>query len=150
METPVSESFGDLIEEFRQRVGVSRHRLAVLSSCDPSYIQRMAKGERQPPKLDLVESIARALRLTIADRNRLLVAAGYTPLSVVQLGSWDDALQSVADVLTCIYLTPEERDSFRAVVKSISDRWLMPVEQKIAKGEPVFIPKTNGVEAHHV
>lgn len=44
-------------------------------------------------------------------------------MSVVQLGSWDDALQAVADVLTDIHLTPEERDQFRSVVQMISARW---------------------------
>lgn len=52
-----------------------------------------------------------------------MVAAGYTPCSIAQLGTWDDALQSVADVLNNIELSPEERAEFRTVVRLISDRW---------------------------
>jgi hypothetical protein len=51
------------------------------------------------------------------------VAAGYAPMSVVQLGSWDDALQAVADVLNDMHLSPDERDEFRSVVRLISQRW---------------------------
>jgi transcriptional regulator with XRE-family HTH domain len=135
------EEFAPLLRSFRERAGRSRNNLAHEVGVDPSYLTRIEHGDREPPRLHIVEALARALRLSIGDRNRLLVAAGYAPLSVVQLGSWDDALQSVADVLTCVHLTPEERDQFRAVVKSISDRWLMPVQDD--KGHARM---TNGVQ----
>jgi hypothetical protein len=57
------------------------------------------------------------------DRNRLLVSAGYVPLSVAQLGTWDEALQAVADVLTDTRLTADEREKFRLVVQLIAARW---------------------------
>ena len=90
---------------------------------DPSYLTRIEHGDREPPRQHIVEALARALRLSLQDRNRLLVAAGYAPLSVVQLGSWDDALQAVADVLNDIRLSQEERNEFRSVVRLISARW---------------------------
>jgi len=90
---------------------------------DPSYLTRIEHGDREPPRQHIVEALARALRLSLPDRNRLLVAAGYAPLSVVQLGAWDDALQAVADVLNDIRLSPEERNEFRSVVRLISARW---------------------------
>jgi transcriptional regulator with XRE-family HTH domain len=117
------EEFPTLLRSFRERAGRSRNNLAHEVGVDPSYLTRIEHGDREPPRLHIVEALARSLRLSIADRNRLLVAAGYAPLSVVQLGAWDDALQAVADVLTDIHLSPEERDQFRSVVQMISARW---------------------------
>lgn len=131
------EEFSALLRSFRERGGRTRNNLAHEVGVDPSYLTRIEHGDREPPRLHIVEALARALRLSIADRNRLLVSGGYAPLSVVQLGSWDDALQAVADVLTDIHLTPEERDQFRSVVQLISTRW---------RGGPQLAPQlvTNG------
>lgn len=119
----MSEDFLTLLRMFRERAGRSRNNLAHEVGVDPSYLTRIEHGDREPPRLHIVEALARALRLSMSDRNRLLVAAGYAPLSVVQLGSWDEALQAVADVLNDTQLSPEERDQFRSVVRIISARW---------------------------
>src|SRR5207237_2906456 len=110
------EEFPSLLRSFRKSAGRSRNNLAHEVGVDPSYLTRIEHGDREPPRLHIVEALARALRLSVADRNRLLVSAGYAPMSVVQLGSWDDALQAVADVLTDIRLSAEERDQLRSVV----------------------------------
>ncbi len=118
------EEFPALLRSFREVAGRSRNNLAHEVGVDPSYLTRIEHGDREPPRQHIVEALARALRLSLPDRNRLLVAAGYVPLSVVQLGSWDDALQAVADVLNDIRLSQEERNEFRSVVRLISARWL--------------------------
>jgi len=120
---PMREEFPSLLRSFREAAGRSRNNLAHEVGVDPSYLTRIEHGDREPPRQHIVEALARALRLALPDRNRLLVAAGYAPLSVVQLGSWDDALQAVADVLNDIRLSPEERNEFRSVVRLISARW---------------------------
>jgi len=117
------EEFPSLLSSFREGAGRSRNNLAHEVGVDPSYLTRIEHGDREPPRKHIVEALARALRLSLPDRNRLLVAAGYAPLSVVQLGAWDDALQAVADVLNDIRLSPEERNEFRSVVRLISARW---------------------------
>jgi len=117
------EDFPSLLRSFREAAGRSRNNLAHEVGVDPSYLTRIEHGDREPPRQHIVEALARALRLSLPNRNRLLVAAGYAPLSVVQLGAWDDALQAVADVLNDIRLSPEERNEFRSVVRLISARW---------------------------
>lgn len=117
------EEFPTVLRSFRERAGRSRNNLAHEVGVDPSYLTRIEHGDREPPRLHIVEALARSLHLSISERNRLLVAAGYAPLSVIQLGSWDDALQAVADVLTDIHLSPDERAEYRSVVQSISARW---------------------------
>ena len=117
------EEFPSLLRSFREAAGRSRNNLAHEVGVDPSYLTRIEHGDREPPRQHIVEALARALRLSLPDRNRLLVSAGYAPLSVVQLGAWDDALQAVADVLNDLRLSPEERNEFRSVVRLISARW---------------------------
>lgn len=116
-------SFPYLLRSYRERAGRSRNALAHEVGVDPSYCTRIEWGDREPPRQHIVEALCRALRLSVPERNRLLVAAGYAPLSVVQLGAWDDALQAVADVLNDIELSSEERNEFRSVVRLISARW---------------------------
>lgn len=119
----VRDEFPILLRSFRERAGRSRNNLAHEVGVDPSYLTRIEHGDREPPRLHIVEALARALRLPVQDFNRLLVAAGYAPLSVVQLGAWDDALQAVADVLNDVHLSAEERAQFRDVVRLLSARW---------------------------
>jgi transcriptional regulator with XRE-family HTH domain len=126
------EEFPSLLRSFREAAGRSRNNLAHEVGVDPSYLTRIEHGDREPPRQHIVEALARALRLSLPDRNRLLVSAGYAPLSVVQLGAWDDALQAVADVLNDIRLSPEERNEFRSVVRLISARW---------RGSPELTPQ---------
>lgn len=117
------DDFPTLLRSFRERAVRSRNALAHEVGVDPSYLTRIEHGDREPPRQHIVEALARALRLSVPERNRLLVSAGYAPMSVVQLGAWDDALQAVADVLNDMDLSPEERNEFRAVVRLISQRW---------------------------
>lgn len=117
------DEFPTLLRAYRERAGRSRNALAHEVGVDPSYLTRIEHGDREPPRQHIVEALTRALRLSIPERNRLLVSAGYAPLSVVQLGAWDDALQAVADVLNDIDLSPEERNEFRSVVQIIAARW---------------------------
>ena len=117
------EDFPTLLRSFRERVTRSRNNLAYEVGVDPSYLTRIEHGDREPPRQHIVEALARALRLTVPERNRLLVAAGYAPVSIVELGAWDDAFQAVADVLNDRQLSQEERDQYRVVVQQISTRW---------------------------
>jgi transcriptional regulator with XRE-family HTH domain len=119
----VREEFPTLLRVYRERTGRSRNDLAHEVGIDPSYLTRMERSEREPPRQRVVESLAAALRLSVLDRNRLLASAGYLPLSVEQLGAWDETLQAVVDVLTDVRLTPNERERFRQVVQLLAAQW---------------------------
>lgn len=116
------EEFGPLLRMFRERAGRSRHGMCVEAAIDPSYGVRLEYGDRVPPRIGIVESLARTLRLSPQDRNRLLVAAGYVPHEI-NLNGWSDTLQAVADVLCDPMLSTEERDAFEATVRNIAIRW---------------------------
>lgn len=117
------EEFPTLLRSFRERSGRSCKALAHEVGVDPSYLTRIEHGDREPPRQHIVEALARALRLSVPERDRLQVAAGYAPMSVVQLGAWDDALQAVVDVLNDVTLSPQERLEFRSVVVTIAARY---------------------------
>jgi transcriptional regulator with XRE-family HTH domain len=117
------DEFPELLRMFRERAGRSGNALAREVEIDPSYLSRIEHGDREPPRPQVVAALAQALGLSVLDRNRLLLAAGHAPLSLVQLGHWDPALQAVVDVLTDIHLTSDDRDEFRTVVRAIAAHW---------------------------
>ncbi len=117
------DDFASLLRSFRERANRSRNNLAHEVGVDPSYLTRIEHGTREPPREHIVTAIARALCLSVADRNRLLVSAGYAPSTVQQIGTWDDTLQAVADVLADSKLSAEEIREFKDVIQMISARW---------------------------
>lgn len=119
----MGNNFGVILREMRMGAGISRNKLAHAAGVNPSYLTRIEQGVREPPRLHIVEAIARGLALGEQARNQLIVAAGYAPVTVSQIGHWDDSLQAVAEVLTDFRLSPHERDQFRSVVMMIAARW---------------------------
>lgn len=122
----VRDDFPTLLRSYRERACSSRNALAHEVGVDPSYLTRIEHGDREPPRQHIVEALSRALKLSLSERNRLLTAAGYVSESVYQIGVWDDALQAVAEVLNDPLITAEDRDSFRAVVRTIASQWSSP------------------------
>lgn len=69
-EAPV-RVFGELLYEFRQKLGVSQRQLALTSGVTPSLISEVENGRRAPPCTKTVEALCDALALKTADRQRL-------------------------------------------------------------------------------
>jgi transcriptional regulator with XRE-family HTH domain len=126
LEATMTEDFGTLLRRYRDRAGLSCNELARAVAVDPSYISRLERGEREPPRRPVVERLASALQLGLDDQDRLLVTAGYAPATIAVLGRWDSTLQVVADVLADRRLGPEELDNFREVVRLVAERWRQP------------------------
>lgn len=116
-------SFAGLLNGYRERANLSRRKLGQRSGVDGSYITRIEYGEREPPRQYIVEAIARALNLSLADRNRLLIAAGHVPPCIVQLGVWPDYLQAVVDVLNDSRLSAEDRQHFEEILCALAGHW---------------------------
>ncbi|MPZ13964.1 MAG: helix-turn-helix domain-containing protein [Chloroflexi bacterium] len=114
--------FARVLRRYRDRLGISRNQLAREVGVDASYLTRIEHGERHPPRLHVVEALARRLRLSAADRDRLLIAAGFAPASLGPFG-WDDALIAVAETLADPTLNPNDRAEFSEVIRSIARRW---------------------------
>jgi transcriptional regulator with XRE-family HTH domain len=122
----MNEDFATLLRYYRDRASLSCNELARAVGVDPSYISRLERGEREPPRRPIVERLASSLRLSLEDQDRLLVTAGYAPASVAVLGRWDSTLQEVADVLTDGRISGDELESFRQVIHLVAQRWRRP------------------------
>jgi transcriptional regulator with XRE-family HTH domain len=119
----MGEDFASLLRRFRERAGLSCNELARLVAVDPSYISRLERGEREPPRRLVVERLAAVLELPPIERDQLLVSAGYSPASIEALGGWDATVQAVVDVLADPRLPAAERQAFRQVIDLLAERW---------------------------
>ena len=116
------EDFPLLLRELRESRHRTRNALAKVVGCDTSYLSRIENGDREPPRVHILEALARELRLTTNERNRFFLAAGYAPWSVAACG-WDPALQAVTDVLNNRAMSATDLEHFRAVLVSICAHW---------------------------
>jgi transcriptional regulator with XRE-family HTH domain len=121
-----SGEFAALLRGFRERAGLSCNELARAVGVDPSYISRLERSEREPPRRRVVEGLAVALQLDLDDQDRLLVSAGYAPATIALLGHWDATLQAVADVLVDSRLKDDDLEDFRQVIRLVAERWRQP------------------------
>ena len=120
---PGEDTFPFLLKMYRERARYSGVGLSKKVGVDPSYLNRIEAGDRPAPLRDVTIALASALRLSPAERDRFVFAAGYTPDSVRKLGRWDDALAACAEVLTDDRISIEERSQFRTLVVLLSSKW---------------------------
>ncbi len=73
--------FGEKLREFREDAGITQQELADAIGYSRNRIVDWENGNyKNPPKRDVVLSIAEALKLGGYDKNELLRAAGYEPI----------------------------------------------------------------------
>ena len=72
------------LRSYRVTAGLSQNRLAALAGINPAYVNRMEKGHPswQHPSRDVIDQLARAMRLDDHQAGTLAVAAGYWPWSL--------------------------------------------------------------------
>lgn len=75
---PCSTGFPALLRQHRKRDGRSQMNLALDMGISPRHLGFLEKG-RARPSVDMVARLANALALAPADRNALLLAAGFAP-----------------------------------------------------------------------
>lgn len=103
--------FGELLASLRSARGWSQGRLARQAGLDASAVSRLESGARLPER-ETVGKLADALVLPIADRDRLLAAAGFRSIAL------DDPLISeLALLLADPNLPGEAERDLRAVIR---------------------------------
>jgi len=71
------EAFGDRLAEILNRKNMSASELARRLSCNPSTVTGWQRGEGRPGVPELIDAIARELKLTEKERVGLLNDASY-------------------------------------------------------------------------
>jgi transcriptional regulator with XRE-family HTH domain len=119
----MDNEFGQRLGQYREAAGLSQNALARLVDVDPSYINRMERGEREPPRRELVVRLAEALSLNEADRQRLLLAAGHVPDWLLALEADDPTLLAVGNLLAAPGVSASSKQDFRQVIELLVARW---------------------------
>jgi transcriptional regulator with XRE-family HTH domain len=108
---PGTVTFPQLLESYRGQRGWSKADLAKRADLDPSTITRLEQGSRKPDR-DTVVQLAEAMALPIADRDRMLAAAGY------RSDTWDDPdLVQIATLLADATIPTAVRHDIRAMLR---------------------------------
>ncbi|MFG1816060.1 helix-turn-helix transcriptional regulator [Kribbella sp. NPDC049174] len=84
----------------RRTPGLRREEVAVLASMSTDYYSRLEGGRGPQPSVDMLGSIARALRLTTEERDHLFVLAGHgTPPRTTRACHVDPGMLRILDRL---------------------------------------------------
>jgi transcriptional regulator with XRE-family HTH domain len=122
VEEPASSvlpTFAGHLRRYRERAQLSCNELARAVGIDPSYVSRLERLERVPPRRTVVVALCAALHLSDEDQDTLLASAGYAPPwlgSVADLGRLRQIAQhldALAGLLTRMGVEPE-REAYHA------------------------------------
>lgn len=84
----------------RRAPGLRRDEVAMLANMSTDYYERIEQGRGPQPSPEILGAVARALRLTIAERDHLYVLADHpVPAPHVSLGYADPGLMTVLEAL---------------------------------------------------
>lgn len=108
---PSVSGFASLLEEMRAARDLTKADLAKKAGVDPSTITRFEQGTRAPERATILQ-LAEAMVLTMADRDRLLAAAGF------RSEMWDDPLLvELSQLLQEPGISLPSREEARSVVR---------------------------------
>lgn len=84
----------------RRTPGLRRDEVALLATMSTDYYERIEQGRGPQPSPAMLDAIARAMRLTLVERDHVYVLAGHPePDPQVTLGYADPGLMTVLDAL---------------------------------------------------
>ena len=121
--TPGMASFGSLLRAHRQRARLSLSALGRRVRLDFSYLSRLERGQREPPRRATILALATALDLTGEETDVLLVAGGQLPQALSQLGPLDSTVSQLTSILTDPAISPADHQRFRQVVALLAAQW---------------------------
>ena len=116
----MSTRFGELLREYRRRAGLSQKALAEKAGYHPSYINRLERGRRMPPRqYGTIQELATILQLTQEESNALLATAGLEPVLFTHIPAEADTprLQRIIEGLVALHRAPGIDDAQIAFVE---------------------------------
>jgi transcriptional regulator with XRE-family HTH domain len=118
--------FGALLRVLRVRIGLSQNQLARRAGVDPAYVNRLERAGPEStslPSRKVVLALAEVVEAGPVDLERLLVAAGLCPESILRLGGWEQSLGDIAAVLGDARLSQDDRAELRELLRIVAARW---------------------------
>src|SRR5215470_4307106 len=84
----------------RRTPGLRRSEVALLADVSVDYYERLERSSTTHPSETVLDSLARALRLSMDERDHLYRLAGYTPSTTAATGGYvDPAMMFLLDSL---------------------------------------------------
>jgi transcriptional regulator with XRE-family HTH domain len=120
---PAGNEFGEQLRRHRERAGLTQTALAKRAGADQSYINRLERGEREPPRRPLVVQLADQLALSQAERQHLLLLAGHLPDWLLYLPADDPTLSRLAEVLASPNLGSAAKTDLRQLIDLLLRHW---------------------------
>ncbi len=88
-----------LLREYVGRDGRSQLTIGKESGINGSYLNHLLRGKRVSMGADICGRLAATLSLSTTETDRLYVAAGHTPPTLLRLGGWTDTLARICAAL---------------------------------------------------
>ncbi|GAB3944628.1 helix-turn-helix transcriptional regulator [Kribbella albertanoniae] len=139
----------------RRTPGLRREEVAVLASMSTDYYSRLEGGRGPQPSVEMLGAIARALRMTLAERDHLFVLAGHgVPPRTTRACHVDPGMLRIMDRLQdtpalllnrcgeTVAQTPAhvafagEQTNFEGMERSEAYRWFVHPERRALYQEP--------------
>lgn len=112
--------FRGRLKRHREARRWSQERLATEAEMDHSLVSRLESGQRSPTR-ESIDKLARGLQLNEAEKDRLLITAGYFPEHAENAVGDEPAVQRIY-LLLRDGQTPEPiRDKVREVLGGLAD-----------------------------
>jgi transcriptional regulator with XRE-family HTH domain len=108
----------DMLKRLLQGKGMSQSQLGDRAGMDHSTVNRIVAGTRTPTR-DTMQAICAALELTSTQRDRLLIAFGYTPFDAPLDDLTAGRVFDLAVRINNAGLTSEQRDVMRVAVDAL-------------------------------
>ncbi len=136
-------TFGMLLKRYRERAGLSQTELAARAGLSVSTISRVEKGERSPPRRrSQVMALARAMGLSQADADLLLVAADLAPSTAPELALHprDETLYRVAREIELLRNDPQVTPAQVRFVEESLLLLLRGARATLGEADPAVVP----------
>jgi transcriptional regulator with XRE-family HTH domain len=125
-----AEDYGVLLRRLRERAGVSQRSLGQAIGVSHTLLNRSESGSRLPAGPEEVRRISAALRLSTAEIDQLLAAAGFWPAALLELGPGDRTLRLVAQALGDPRLSLSARSKLRDAIDATVEAVLAAAERR--------------------
>lgn len=115
----VSVEFGEKLQSFRKRLGLSQSSLAGRAGLSDSSISRIESGGRNPTK-KRIRALASVLNLSEIEQREFMLSAGFAPQDLLyeasRVKSESPAIKRLAEVLNDHQLTLKEKQELEDMV----------------------------------